>query len=66
MSIVFAVFAIGVAVTLVVVKGIMQANDFAKSELEKLDRYAQDKHRNQLSAPACWRFLAGCRPETWN
>ncbi len=43
MSIVFAVFAIGVAVTLVVAKGIMQANEFAKSELEKLDRFDQDK-----------------------
>jgi|GEM_PF-3452049 len=42
MSIIFAVFAIGVAVTLVVAKGIMQANDFTKSELEKLDRSARD------------------------
>jgi hypothetical protein len=42
MEIVFSVFAIGVAVTLVIVKGIMQANDFAKKELEKLDRSARD------------------------
>jgi hypothetical protein len=40
---VFAVFAIGLAVTLVVAKGIMQANDFAKSELEKLDQAAREK-----------------------
>lgn len=38
MTIVFAVFAIGFAVTLVVAKGMMQANDFAKRELEKMDR----------------------------
>ncbi len=37
MATVFAVFAIGVAVTLVVAKGIMQANEFAKRELKKLD-----------------------------
>jgi hypothetical protein len=44
MAIVFAVFAIGVAVTLVVAKGMMQANDFAKRELEKLDRSARDNN----------------------
>ncbi len=37
MATVFAVFAIGVAVTLVVAKGLMQANEFAKQELKKLD-----------------------------
>jgi hypothetical protein len=37
MSTVFAVFAIGLAVTLVVAKGIIQANEFAKHELKKLD-----------------------------
>lgn len=42
MAIAFAVFAIGVAVTLVIAKGMMQANDFAKRELEKLDRSARD------------------------
>lgn len=44
MAIVFAVFAIGVAVTLVVAKGMMQANDFAKKELEKLDQSARDNN----------------------
>jgi|GEM_PF-4341403 len=37
MSTVFAIFAIGLAVTLVVAKGIIQANEFAKQELKKLD-----------------------------
>ncbi len=43
MTIVFAVFALGVAVSLVIAKGIMQANDFAKEELEKLENSAQDE-----------------------
>jgi hypothetical protein len=43
MAIAFAVFAIGVAVTLVVAKGMMQASDFAKRELEKLDQAVRDK-----------------------
>jgi hypothetical protein len=43
MSTAFAVFAIGIAVTFVIAKGMMQANEFAKSELEKLDRLDQDK-----------------------
>ena len=37
MATIFAVFAIGVAVTLVVAKGMLQANEFAKRELKKLD-----------------------------
>jgi hypothetical protein len=37
MATVFAVFAIGLAVTLVVAKGMLQANEFAKRELKKLD-----------------------------
>lgn len=37
MSTVFAIFAIGLAVTLVIAKGIIQANEFAKQELKKLD-----------------------------
>ena len=44
MDIVFAVFAIGLAVTLVVAKGVMQANEFAKKELKKLDQSAQEKN----------------------
>ncbi len=40
MATVFAVFAIGVAVTLVVAKGLMQANEFAKRELKRLDELA--------------------------
>lgn len=43
MEIVFAVFAIGLAVTLVVAKGILQANDFAERELKKLDESAREK-----------------------
>lgn len=42
---VFAVFAIGLAVTLVVTKGILQANDFATRELEKLDEAALKKSK---------------------
>ena len=42
---VFAVFAIGLAVTLVVAKGILQANDFATRELEKLDEAAREKNK---------------------
>lgn len=37
MDIVFAIFALGLAVSLVVAKGMMQANEFAKKELDKLD-----------------------------
>lgn len=44
MDIVFAVFAIGLAVTLVVAKGVMQANEFAKKELKKLDQSIRDKN----------------------
>lgn len=44
MALIFSIFAIGVAVTLVVAKGIMQANDFAKRELEKLDQSARDNN----------------------
>lgn len=47
MAIVFAVFAIGVAVTLVVAKGMMQANDFTERELKKLDGAAQDDKPEQ-------------------
>ncbi len=43
MTLIFAVFALGVAVTLVIAKGIMQANDFAKAELDKLEDSAQAK-----------------------
>lgn len=43
MSLVFAIFAIGLAVTLVVAKGMMQASEFAKSELEKLDQAAENR-----------------------
>ncbi len=43
MATIFAVFAIGLAVTLVVAKGMMQANDFATKELQKLDQSARDK-----------------------
>lgn len=42
MATVFFVFAIGLAVTLVVAKGMMQANDFAKGELKKMDQSARD------------------------
>jgi len=34
---VFAIFMIGLFVTLVVAKGMMQANDFAKDELRKMN-----------------------------
>jgi hypothetical protein len=43
MATVFAVFAIGLAVTLVIAKGIMQANDFVNDELEKLDQSDDEK-----------------------
>lgn len=33
----FVVFAVGIAVTLVVAKGILQANEFAKQELKRLN-----------------------------
>lgn len=38
MTTVFAVFMIGLFVTLVVAKGMMQASDFAKQELRKMDK----------------------------
>lgn len=37
MDTVFAIFALGLAVTLVVAKGMMQASEFAKKELDKID-----------------------------
>lgn len=43
MSTVLVVFVIGVAVSLIVAKGVMQANDFAKAELDRLENSAQDK-----------------------
>lgn len=43
METVFAIFALGLAVTLVVAKGMMQATEFAKKELEKLDRAESEK-----------------------
>lgn len=48
MAIVFTVFAIGVAVTFVVAKGMMQANDFAKDELRKMnDLPFDDQEENE-------------------
>lgn len=44
MSTIFAVFAIGLAVTLVVAKGLMQANEFAEKELKKLDVSVREKN----------------------
>jgi len=41
MATVIAVFLIGAAVTLVIAKGMMQANDFAKTELKKLEKSSQ-------------------------
>jgi hypothetical protein len=43
MGTVLAVFVIGTVVTLIIAKGLMQANDFAKSELEKLEPSVQDE-----------------------
>jgi hypothetical protein len=43
MTLIFSVFALGVAVSLIILKGIMQANDFAREELEKLEAADQDK-----------------------
>jgi hypothetical protein len=51
MTLVFSVFALGVAVSLVILKGIMQANDFAREELEKLETADRDKvAKKQLSS----------------
>lgn len=46
MATIFAVFAIGLAVTLVIAKGLMQANDFAEKELKKLDQSPREKNRD--------------------
>lgn len=43
---VFAIFALGLAVTLVVAKGMMQASEFAKKELDKLDGVANEEQTN--------------------
>lgn len=46
MTLIFAVFALGVAVSLVVAKGMMQANEFAKQKLRKLndlDKYEESR-----------------------
>jgi hypothetical protein len=43
MESVFVIFALGVVVSLVVAKGVMQANEFANEELEKLDVPARDE-----------------------
>jgi len=42
MTTVFAVFMVGLFVTLVVAKGMMQASDFAKQELRKMDKLQTD------------------------
>jgi hypothetical protein len=46
MTIVFTVFAVGLAVTLVVAKGLMQASDFAVKELKKQDQIENEKSRD--------------------
>ncbi|MEX1048504.1 MAG: hypothetical protein WED15_03185 [Akkermansiaceae bacterium] len=47
MTTVFAVFALGLMVSLVIAKGMMQANDYARQELKKqkltmLDKVVED------------------------
>jgi hypothetical protein len=42
-----AVFVIGTIVTLIIAKGLMQANDFAKSELGKSDTSFQGERSVQ-------------------
>ena len=37
MALVFAVFLLGLMVTLVIVKGMLQANEYTKEELGKLE-----------------------------
>lgn len=57
MTLIFSVFALGVAVSLVILKGIMQANDFAREELEKLETADRDKvAKKQLSSTENWPF----------
>jgi hypothetical protein len=46
MDVIFTVFAVGLAVTLVIVKGLIQASDFATKELEKQDRIERKKNRD--------------------
>ena len=48
MTTVFAVFMLGLFVTLVVAKGILQAQDFAKQELDRQDNAppADDSEEN--------------------
>jgi hypothetical protein len=43
MTLIFAIFALGVAVSLVIAKGMMQANDFTKAELEKRENSVREK-----------------------
>jgi hypothetical protein len=48
MAIVFTIFMIGLFVSLVVAKGMMQANDFAKDELRKMnDLPFDDQEENE-------------------
>jgi hypothetical protein len=43
MEYIFAIFGLGLAVTLVVAKGILQANEFANKESEKQDAAIQNE-----------------------
>ena len=49
MAIVFTVFMIGLFVSLVVAKGMIQANDFAKDELRKINKLPLDDQEENES-----------------
>ena len=46
MALVFAVFLLGLMVTLVILKGVLQAHEYTKEELDKLEDAAQDQTGN--------------------
>ena len=43
MALIFSVFFLGLMVTLVIAKGILQAHEYTKEELDKLENAGQDQ-----------------------
>lgn len=61
MEYVFAVFVLGVMVSLVIAKGLMQANDFANGELERKMR-KRERRNFWIDEAFSPLFHASCPP----
>ena len=46
MALIFSVFFLGLMVTLVIAKGVLQAHEYTKEELDKLEDAGQDQEGN--------------------